>query len=428
MGTIIAAAETDGTVNNQLRRLPTIAGKRKHAPTIWQLDHAAYTLRQARGEGDNSYFDQLQNVQTALSNAIDAEHADWMKRKFPAQEVQPLTEDISLETPLESDRSEILVASIFPASEVVTPEAIANQQHPQEEEKIAVPRTTWGIMEAPRPRELGRTEDTGFYEFFPKLIPPRIVAGVFDGVSNPSKGPGGKASNFAREISQSFFSLNHGDIRLGALAALDLLDDLAWSFSEKMRNGELMGQTTATFVMIAEDYRQPKEIDGRKLYLCGYGSMGDSRLYLFDRESGRLKQMTRDDTSVADYVDEDDLPLSGHEEYWQKNSHRLRKALGTHNLNEMPGYDSGEYFKGRTGEFPVKEGDLLLLTTDGITKSLIRPQIEAVIKGVLAGPQKTDPTYPICERLIENAQEAGGRDDIEVIAIELGSTLSAVPN
>ena len=61
----------------------------------------------------------------------------------------------------------------------------------------------------------------------------------------------------------------------------------------------------------------------------------------------------------------------------------------------------------------LQPGDLLLLCTDGLTAMLADPEIAALLANNAGGPGQT------VARLVAAANEAGGRDNVTVVLLEL---------
>ena len=125
------------------------------------------------------------------------------------------------------------------------------------------------------------------------------------------------------------------------------------------------------------------------------GHVGDSRAYLWRK--GTLKQLTRDHSVI------EELKRSGGitEDEAKNHPHRnlLTRALGT------PGKVEVDILEVR-----VKEGERILLCTDGLTSMLEDPEI-AEIMGKDLSPQT------LATILVERANEMGGIDNITVMVI-----------
>lgn len=121
--------------------------------------------------------------------------------------------------------------------------------------------------------------------------------------------------------------------------------------------------------------------------------VGDSRAYL--QRKGRLQQLTRDQTLVQSLLD---LGQIGPEEVA---SHPMRHVL-TQALGQRGGNVRVEVQR-----IKLKDGDCLLLCTDGLTEMVPDSQIS----GVLSKAENAEKT---CRTLVDMANERGGRDNITV--------------
>src|SRR5262249_38849280 len=130
---------------------------------------------------------------------------------------------------------------------------------------------------------------------------------------------------------------------------------------------------------------------GRKLFVA---HVGDSRAYLL--RGGQLHQLTRDHTLAQSMAQ---LGLIKQE---QVATHHLRhvllKALGGQDRRAEPDVH----------EHALDDGDGLLLCTDGLTEMVSEENITNVIA-------RDDTPHEVCQRLIDLALKAGGRDNVTVI-------------
>lgn len=129
------------------------------------------------------------------------------------------------------------------------------------------------------------------------------------------------------------------------------------------------------------------------------GHVGDSRLYLL--RNGDVSQLSSDHTlaselaraGVITWEEVEDHPMS----------HILTRSIGTQAAVAVD-----------TLVLDVLPGDRLLLCSDGYSKYVTDPE---TLRGALEGP--TLATIP--EELVAYANEAGGRDNITVVAVELAA-------
>lgn len=125
-------------------------------------------------------------------------------------------------------------------------------------------------------------------------------------------------------------------------------------------------------------------------------NVGDSRLYVID--SQEIRQITRDHSWVEEMVRNGGLGREEARNHPKKNI--ITRAVGVEE-------------RVRTDFFSVelKEGDLVLMCTDGLTNMLEDEEIRRILDGAgdIAGK---------AEELVRRANENGGRDNISVILIE----------
>jgi len=81
--------------------------------------------------------------------------------------------------------------------------------------------------------------------------------------------------------------------------------------------------------------------------------------------------------------------------------HIITRALGTEETTPPD-----------LAEFPAQEGDILLLTTDGVLRHLEDPQIHDILAN-------TQPLQAACDAVIEGALDAGGEDNATCILIRV---------
>ena len=126
-------------------------------------------------------------------------------------------------------------------------------------------------------------------------------------------------------------------------------------------------------------------------------NVGDSRLYAF-RDT--LKQVTVDHSLVEEMVQSGKLQKEAIRTHPNKNI--ITRALGTNRT-----------VKADCFEIEVREVNVLLLCSDGLTNMLEDDRIESIIK------QYKNDMKRAGEILIEEANEAGGKDNISVVLVRL---------
>lgn len=121
-------------------------------------------------------------------------------------------------------------------------------------------------------------------------------------------------------------------------------------------------------------------------------NLGDSRAYAL--LSGRIQQVSRDDSWVADAVESGEMTLEQAERHPWRNV--VTKGIGIVDGAEPAFYD-----------VQLAAGDWLLLATDGLFKMLRDEAIERVLLGAEDAESAT-------AALVDGANAAGGMDNIGV--------------
>src|SRR5439155_11363777 len=151
--------------------------------------------------------------------------------------------------------------------------------------------------------------------------------------------------------------------------------------SDKSRSG--MG-TTLTAALVEGDE-------------VGFAHVGDSRAYLF--RDGELKLLTSDHSLVEELRRQGRLTDEQAEDHPQRSI--ITRALGPEREVEVD-----------TMTHQARPGDVYLLCSDGLTTMIAEDRIAAT----LADAESLDDAV---SRLVREANEAGGRDNITVVAFRL---------
>ena len=125
--------------------------------------------------------------------------------------------------------------------------------------------------------------------------------------------------------------------------------------------------------------------------------VGDSRAYLF--RDGELRRLTQDHSLVDELVRRGKLTEEQAAEHPQRSI--ITRALGIEPEVEVD-----------TWSYPVRAGDVLLLCSDGLTSMVPEERVAAIL-----APAPT--LERAASHLIEEANAAGGRDNITVILARL---------
>ena len=125
--------------------------------------------------------------------------------------------------------------------------------------------------------------------------------------------------------------------------------------------------------------------------------IGDSRIYLL--RDGELVQLTEDHSFVMEQVRRGVLTLQ--EAKQSAAQHIITRALGT-----------GDDSPPDLAEFPAQEGDVLLLTTDGILRHVEDQEIKAIMLQI--------PSLQVaCDMLVDAANEGGGEDNATCLLLRV---------
>lgn len=127
--------------------------------------------------------------------------------------------------------------------------------------------------------------------------------------------------------------------------------------------------------------------------------VGDSRAYLC--RGGQITQLTKDHSRVQQLVETGHLTTEEAENYPYKNL--ITKALGVEPLVEA------DYTT-----VPVKNGDVILLCSDGLSGAVSDEEILATVQN--------NPFFTVPKHLISQAIQAGGQDNITALLIEVEQT------
>lgn len=126
-------------------------------------------------------------------------------------------------------------------------------------------------------------------------------------------------------------------------------------------------------------------------------NVGDSRLYVC---KNTFRQVTIDHSLVEEMVQSGKLHKEDMRTHPNKNI--ITRALGTN--SEV---------KADCFEIEVDEGDVLLLCSDGLSNMLEDERIERIIKS------NREDMSEAGKRLVQEANEAGGKDNISVVLIQV---------
>ena len=126
-------------------------------------------------------------------------------------------------------------------------------------------------------------------------------------------------------------------------------------------------------------------------------NVGDSRLYI--QQDGSLKQITRDHSYVQDLVRKG--LISKEEARFHKDRNKITRAVGVLPVVRIDFFD-----------VDTVEGMQVLLCSDGLSGMLFDDEIEEILL------DKSTPKDKV-GRLISEANERGGRDNISAVLVEV---------
>jgi protein phosphatase len=240
----------------------------------------------------------------------------------------------------------------------------------------------------------GRNEDSL------SLVPDAGIAVLADGMGGH---PGGDvASRIAAETAS---------LHLRQLLPLDPgldSDNVADSLSRAMAESAMRAHTA-----IRSEGARDSDLEGMGTTLTALAvdaetgvfaivNVGDSRAYHFS--NGELIQLTRDDTWVQQRVDAADLTQE-----------QARRHPFGHMLTQCVGLATPPNPHTMTGS--VSKGDIFLLCTDGLTGMLLDEEISRIVEDTLKEDRVAGPGEVMLERLVANANEAGGHDNVTVALV-----------
>jgi PPM family protein phosphatase len=161
-----------------------------------------------------------------------------------------------------------------------------------------------------------------------------------------------------------------------------LLQADARIFEEASRYPEMLGMGTTLTMAFAVDWR----------LLVAHA--GDSRCYLLS--GGELHQLTQDHTVAAEMVRLGTQSAAG--AFLHRYQHVVTNVLG----GKEPGV------RVEMHKLDLEPGDVMLLCSDGLTEMVPDARIAAIL-------QEEQEPRRACERLVAEANERGGKDNITVV-------------
>ncbi len=206
---------------------------------------------------------------------------------------------------------------------------------------------------------------------------------VADGMGGHAGGK--EASSIAvNTIREVYFSAS-SDLMPSLKRAVEKANNKIYSKSENSKEFRGMGTTCTVLVL--------KGNNGTIAHV------GDSRIYLADISSHKIEQLTEDHTKVNEMLKEGLLTKEEADAYPSKNV--LARALGVD-----PSVKAD--FKNIT----IKKGQIYILCSDGLAK---------VTKDEILQIVTINSTESSCKKLIALANDRGGKDNVTVMVIKIGT-------
>ena len=134
-----------------------------------------------------------------------------------------------------------------------------------------------------------------------------------------------------------------------------------------------------------------------------YGHVGDSRIYYLPARTGRIKQLSHDDTHVGWLLRNG--KINEREARSHPRRHVLQKALGA----------SNQFVDPQLGAVTYEPGDTFLLCTDGLVEDLYDSHLEEWLRA----PQPPQPGLSVAQWLVEEALARSGRDNITALVVRV---------
>ena len=174
---------------------------------------------------------------------------------------------------------------------------------------------------------------------------------------------------------------NEEDIEENIIEIMNKANEAVYFGSTQNKEYSGMGTTLIICVVL-----------NKKMYI---GHVGDSRVYLI--RDGAIKRITTDHSYIEELIKNGSLTREQAKNHPKK--HIITRALGCENFIEVDTYSC-----------EIKENDIYVLCTDGLTNMVSEQQIMEV------ACRNEDPKEA-CKEMIRLANEYGGEDNTTVIVL-----------
>ena len=231
----------------------------------------------------------------------------------------------------------------------------------------------------------------------------RLAADTFLALLKSGSAAGKNFAKPSMEVAASEFPLNSAPaMRLNS--AIHAANQAV--FQRARKSPELRGMGTTLVALLLE----PSNSENASSTSMTLAHVGDSRCYLYRK--GALSLLTHDHSLVEEQL------RSGQITALEARHHPMRniitRAVGSQSTVEAD-----------ICQLDPRPGDLLLLASDGLTRELSDHALAAILEQSCAMP-----THPadrpldlprLCQTLIDEANEAGGGDNISVLLLQLSA-------
>lgn len=171
------------------------------------------------------------------------------------------------------------------------------------------------------------------------------------------------------------------------------LDENALAVAIRLADSEVAARKTGRLASMGSTVAAVAVRDGRAVI----GHVGDSRVYLL--RGGRLRQLTRDHSLYED-MRAAGMEVPPREQFPHANV--ITRALG---MRPQPGAELGAE--------ALRDGDVFLLCTDGLTEALDERRIAEAL-GAMA-------PAAACEALVRGSFDNGARDNITAVVLRVSA-------
>lgn len=202
----------------------------------------------------------------------------------------------------------------------------------------------------------------------------------------------------------------HNSGEIASKLAVDYASNHILQFPESMSDDENIIETIGKIMDSAnmEVNRKSKEdpansgmgttmiiavVSNKKVFI---GHIGDSRVYLFRKNE--MERITTDHSYIEELINNGSITRGEAENHPKR--HVLTKALGCSEDLQIDTYTC-----------KLKDGDVFLLCTDGLTNMISENAIKEIIDAA-------DDPAKACEELVKASNAAGGEDNITVIVFK----------